>query len=190
MRSLALEVLTSVTASGIVSGLIGVCFKSRADQKLEQSKSLMRQLEEQTRTRFSRVYEARAKAMMEIYARSIEIGENVRTLVATHDMEASEYTLDRIHESINAVQAAIRQFNQSYRPCRLLFSPDISQALDDLSTLYATVPKTFYDNVDLEVQGEEFYGVEAVAKNLLQTDHLLRTLEAEFRKLYGSLDTR
>lgn len=69
-------VLPPGAVAAVVSVLFGGWFSHCAEQRLEQSKSLMREAEEQTKTRFSWLYENRAKAMMEIYRLAIKIDES------------------------------------------------------------------------------------------------------------------
>ena len=127
---------------------------------------------------------------MEIYRRAIRIDESIGKLILTLDLEPSPESSVTIAKRADNVRDSILAFDDYYQPRRLIFSANISGVLDQLSELYATVPRTFYDNIDPDVWETEVYnGVAAVVKNVPDTADLIRTLESEFRSLYGSLDS-
>src|ERR1700677_1491866 len=125
MTQAALEFLKGLIAPGVISGLIslaiGIYFKQRADERLEQSKSLMRQVEEETKTRFSWLYEARARAMMTIYERLITVDESVQLLLSSTNLYPSQEAFDTVADRANRVWKSIRDLDRGYKPARLLF---------------------------------------------------------------------
>jgi hypothetical protein len=175
--------LESSVLASVLATIISVSISSINAHSLERLKSSL----DETRDRSTWLYQARAEAMIGIYRRVINVDRSIRYLLETRELKPSAETSTTIVNRADNIQHSVKSFDEFYRPQKLLFSLEIADSLDKLSTLYATVPKTFNDSFDPDVwEGEVYDAVEAVAQNVPNTDDLKRALESEFRTLYGT----
>jgi hypothetical protein len=174
--------------AALISLLIGIWYQRRAAEKLEESKSLMRLFEDTSKTRFSWLYEARARAMADIYGALIEVEDNIRSFVLCYDLEPSEEAFDTVAERFHKMSKSISALDKLYRPARLLFSEKTAGDLDTISTKYHAILTEFDEQLEFQQFGFDlaFEAIAAVKKTLPDTESLIKEVARRFREIYGS----
>jgi hypothetical protein len=138
------------------------------------------------KTRFSWLYQERAKAMLAIYARITGVERQVAASASLRQLEPSMQTSERMINSLSNIGTELRAFDNTYQPKRLLFSPKLAQRLDDMSSEYHRMLDAAYACIDHAWEGEVYNAINSIVTNPPDTKPLLGTVEREFRGIYGS----
>ena len=138
------------------------------------------------KTRFSWLYQERAKAILKIYSKLIDVEQRVTASASLRQLEPSMQTSERMLESLSDIRRELRYFDNIYQPKRLLFSPKLAKRLDDISSEYHRMLDAAFAYIDQEWVGEVYDAINSIVTNPPDTKPLLGTVEREFRGIYGS----
>jgi hypothetical protein len=195
-------VASSILSSALVTGVVQILFKERADTNLERLRNELateksareedrRRVSEQLRTQFSWLYVERAKAMNEIHSCVIEVDKAIRDcvpplagwgLAADHAFQAHDPTIYR--ERVRHAMELGASFEDTLLRSKLLFSDDLARKLRSLVLAYESI---FFELDEGESIGPAIADSPAMMRGQSEAGHILGQIEREFRLLYGSL---
>jgi hypothetical protein len=193
------NVLTSGVVAAVIAWVVAKAYNSVEQRALERLRADLdrethrldaqqKTLDERASTRYSWVYEERAKAMSEIYSRLIEAVDAFEDFGRSWgSLPGQEGPKARWLVARDAGEA----FLNAYRPKRLLFTPDTAAKLDNINREFTATFYAYY--VELHIAKDNEY--EALQKFMAQpravpqTASALKDIESDFRRLYGSAET-
>ena len=192
-------------AGALLSALIGSWFQHRQRRDLEKFKSDLsvvaqqnveifkstiaartKRVEDQLQTRFSWVYEERAKAMSEIYSSLVDVFDALQEFHMSFGDLGGQGTPS---ERASTFRAGGNKFRIIYRPQRMLFPENVADQLDRLNRAFVAAYNSFL--IQLKTNPDEYSAFERYSEETLNgvistTEEAMKSLTKSFRDLYGT----
>jgi hypothetical protein len=197
---------SSILSSTLVTAIVQIVFKERADARLEHLRNELasektareedaKRVSEQLKTQFSWLYVERARVMNEIYGRIIEVDDAIRNCIPplagwglaaerASDANSSEVYYGRVRSAMEVCE----QFEKTVRKSQLFFSRELATKLESLVQAY----ESFCFELDEPKEGFiplMLSDSPAIISGQRKAGEILSQIENEFRLLYGSFSS-
>ena len=197
---------SSILSSTLVTAIVQIIFKERADARLEHLRNELatekmareenaKRVSEQLKTQFSWLYVERARVMNEIYGRIIEADDAIRNCIPplagwglAAERASSVNNLEVYYERVRSAMEVCEQFEKTVRKSQLYFSRELATKLESLVHAYESIC------FELDEPKEGFIPLmlsdsPAIISGQRKAGEILSQIENEFRLLYGSFSS-